>query len=249
MNKKPSEMTIEGIKKIIMRSGYLLEIDVANTLRKDGWLVFSQYPYRDQKENKTRLVDILAMKYVMKEMGVSLLIECKKATRHGWAFSSIGKMKREVQSPLARIGDFIVKVGKIIDLSTVSVDDLNEFHPMNPQTRIGTSCCIPPRHPDDFHEALLQLLNSIRWLKDRMMTQLTFPVIVFDGPMWEFYKEEEKLKIKDAQYLQYLSALFDQEMEAPILIDVVKFSFLPHFLKLVNGSIQWLKEAPKIKKE
>jgi len=78
MNKKPKEMTTEGIKRIIMKSGYLLEIDVADLLRKDGWIVFSQYPYRDQKENETRLVDILAMKLVRKDMGFLCLLNVKK---------------------------------------------------------------------------------------------------------------------------------------------------------------------------
>jgi len=82
-----------------------------------------------------------------------------------------------------------------------------------------------------------------------MTILVTFPVIVFDGPMWEFYKEEGKLKVEEIEYLQHISAMFNEEMEGPILIDVVKFSFFPDFLKLVDGSIRWLKAAAKIKKE
>jgi len=247
MSKKQKKITAEEIKKIIMKSGYLLEIDVADMLRKDGWLVFSQYPYRDQKENTTRLVDILAMKLVQRYMGVSLLIECKKATRHGWAFSTIRKSEEDAQAGLARVEYFLSKVGKIIDLSSGRVD-IKGFHSADIFTKIGTSCCIPPGQKDDFHEALLQLQNSMRWLRDRMTTQVTFPVIVFDGPMWEFYKEEGRLKVEEIEYLQHISAMFNEEMEGPILIDVVKLSFFPEFLKLVNGSIQWLVKASKTKK-
>ncbi len=244
MNKKSKEITTEEIKKIIMKSGYLLEIDVADMLRKDGWLVFSQHPYRDQKENKTRLVDILAMKHVRKKVGVSLLIECKKATRHGWAFSTIGKSEVEAQPVFARVEYFLAKVREIVDLSSGRVD-MKGFHSADIFTKIGTSCCIPPGQKDDFHEGLLQLLNSMRCLRNRMAILVNFPVIVFDGPMWEFYKEEGKLKVEEIEYLQYISAMFNEEMEGPVLIDVVKSSFFPDFLKLVNGSIRWLKEASK----
>jgi len=251
MSKKPSEVTIEGMKKIILKSGYLLEIDVADALRKNGWSVFSQYPYMDQKTGKVRLLDILAMKRVSKRFGVSLLIECKKATRHGWAFSSVGKSKMEVQVPLARLDYLVGKLQEFIDLPAVleDVDRIDGFHPMKVETRVGTSCCIPPGHKDDFHEAVLQLLNSIRSVRDRMVTQMTFPIIVFDGPMWEFYRDAGELKVKEIEYLQYLSAMLNEGMKGPILIDIVRFPFLPDFLNLVDSSVQWLRKAPKKRKK
>lgn len=254
MNRKPNEMTIEGMKKIIKKSGYLLEIDVADTLRKADWLVFSQYPYRDLNENKTRLVDILAMKHATKKWGVMLLIECKKATHHGWAFSTIGKPRIgkyfvEPQAAFARLGYLFREVFNIIDFSAIKSLDIKGFHPADIKTKMGSSCCIPPKHPDDFHEALEQVLNSMRWLPDMMTTKVTFPVIVFDGPMWGFYKKGGELKVEEVEYLQYLSAEFNEKMAGPVLIDVIKLSFLPHFLKLVDRSIEWIKENQKVKKE
>jgi len=265
MSNEPHDMTIEGMKEIIMKSGYLLEIDVAEALRKDEWLVFSQYPYVDRKEGKTRFVDIRAMKHVFPKFSFSLLIQCKKASHHGWAFSTIGKtpigkMPRiEVQAPMARLSHLSMQLRGIVTFENLSevlknVESLTRFHPMNPQTRIGTSCCIPPNHHDDFHEAMLQVLNSLRWIESPFpgTSHIVFPVIVFDGPMWEFHKEESELKIGNIEYLQYLTAMFgmsDQENENQFLIDVVRFPFFEGFLRIVNGSIQWLKEFAKVEEK
>jgi len=249
VDKEKKNRTTKRIKDIILKSGYLLEIDVADYLRQDGWLVFSQHPYSDKKENKPNFIDILAMKTIKKDLGVSLLIECKKSTKHGWAFSSIGK-KRQIQSLLALLGDLVAKLEERIEtmnkhpIIPMDGDDFFKgFHPTLIETRIGTSCCIPPKHPDDFHKAQLQLLSAMRSLKKTFTKQIIFPAIIFDGAMWEFYKKEGDLEVKETEYLQYLTAVFDEKYEHPCLIDVVKFSFLPRYLELVNGSIEWLKKA------
>lgn len=240
------ETTLEGIRKLILKSGYPLEIDVADYLRKDKWIVFSQYPYIDRSENNIRLIDILAMKGVFKELGVSLLIECKKSVKHGWAFHTLPK-RGELQSALAAISDVATKLQGRIDLMKAISDqeEFQKFHPMNSDIKVGTVCFIPPKHKDDFHEASYQLMNAMKWLRNSMLTQLTFPIIVYDGPMWEFYKEEGTLKVIETNHLQYLSVLLYEDEQAPCLIDVVKSSYFSEFLKLVNGSIEWIKSAPK----
>jgi len=113
------------------------------------------------------------MKVVRKDIGLSLLIECKKATRHGWAFSTIRKSERDVQAGLTRLAYFFTKVGEIIDFSSGHLD-IKGFHSADIFTKIGTSCCIPPRQKDDFHEALLQLQNSMRWLRKHLSSGSAF---------------------------------------------------------------------------
>jgi len=243
--KEPKEMTIEGIKRIIEKSGYPLEIDIGDMLRRDGWVVFHQYPYIDRNENKLRLIDILSIKPLTKEVGVSLLIECKKSTKHGWAFNTIDKLG-EFQSAMAIVGDFLGRLDKhanIVPQLFRTPNWQSKFLPTRLETKIGTHCCIPPSHPDDFHEASHQLLNGLEWLKERMQAQIVFPTIVFDGPIWGFRKEGEKLEVENMNHLQFLSFFYTKDEENVCLVDVLRSSYFSDFLKLVNESATVLKNA------
>lgn len=250
-NEKPKEMTAEGIKNIIEKSGYSLEIDVANTLRDYYWWTFSQHPYFDKSEKKIKLIDVVSEKRVAPSLWASLLIECKKSTQHGWAFYTKQKF-RDWQSVKAQFSDYMLRFEGFNHLEThLAFEKKNphdQFHVTRMETKIGTLCCIPPKHPDDFHEACQQLVSGLRGLREELQKRIFFPVIVFDGPMWEFYKESAKLKINEIDYLQYLSAVLVEDETYPCLIDVVKSSYFPNFLQLVNGTLRWLKSAAKTNK-
>lgn len=240
--RKSKEMTIEGIKRIIEKSGYLLEVDVSDALQRDLWGVSSQYTYVDKTEKQVRFINILGFKPIIDQSAVLMLVECKKSTKHGWAFRTIRK-KDELQSSLGIIEDIITRLDALSSFSASAFqqeDIRHKFHISNPEIKIGTLCCIPPGHPDDFHQATRQLLNGLKWLWEERKNQIFFPVIVFDGPMWEFYKEKGELKVEEIDYLQYLSVVLTKEGEFPCLIDVVKSSYFAQFLKLVNKSIEWL---------
>jgi len=239
---KPKEMTLEGIKKIIEKSGYPLEIDIANILRQRKWMVFHQFPYLEKIEKKIKLVDLYAINPYTREPTVSLLVECKKSTKHGWAFYTIEK-HQEMQSVAALWVDFLKKIqgydvkseptnGRKITLQ------LEGFHLANPEMKMGTLCCIPPNHHDDFHEAIYQVLDALTSIP-RRTPEVIFPVIVFEGPMWEFHKNKD-LEIHEIEHLQYISA--NPDTGSAQLIDIVNKSYFADFLRLVDGSVEWLKQ-------
>lgn len=94
--------------------------------------------------------------------------------------------------------------------------------------------------PDDFNVALNQVLSDIIWVKEEFAGCAVFPVIVFDGPMWEFFKEDGELKVKNIDYLQYLSTTIESNSVSPYLIDIVKSSYFPTFLPMLNKTIEVL---------
>jgi len=248
------ETTIEGIKEIIEKSGYVLEIDTADLLRNSGWDVFFQYPYHDKKEGKLRKADLLGFRQNVFVESIKnfnlpkmvLVIECKKSTKHGWAFHTIKKEGSQVLVWL--LGDifkrFSIKTAtsSLTSLSPSSnvQSSINDIHMFRIETRIGTMCCIPPKHPDDFNEALNQVLSDITWVKEEFSGCAVFPVIVFDGPMWEFFKENGELKVKNIDYLQYLSTTIEKNSVSPYLIDIVNSSYFPTFLPMLNKTIEVL---------
>lgn len=155
------ETTLEGIKEIIGKSGYVLEIDTADLLRNSGWDVFFQYPYHDKKEDKLRKADLLGFRQNVLLESIKnpnlpkmvLVIECKKSTKHGWAFHTIKKAGSQVL--LWVLGDIFERfsmktaTSSIASLSSSSnvQSSINDIHMFRGETRIGTMCCIPPTHP------------------------------------------------------------------------------------------------------
>jgi hypothetical protein len=73
-------------------------------LRNNGWDVFFQYPYHDKKEGKLRKADLLGFRQniiseSLKKSNLPqmvLVVECKKSTKHGWAFHTIKKEGSQV---------------------------------------------------------------------------------------------------------------------------------------------------------
>ena len=249
--KSVKETTIEGITEIIEKSGYVLEIDIDELLRNNGWDVFFQYPYHDKKEGKLRKADLLGFrqKVISLEsftkpdmLRMILVAECKKSTKHGWAFHTIKKEGSQVA--LWVLADFITrfKNNKVLQNITAvqSQIPLVDIHIFRAETRVGTMCCIPPNHPDDFNEALNQVLSDIIWLKEDFSNSMIFPIIVFDGPIWEFYKENGQLKVQDINYIQYLSTTLEKNTVSPYLIDVVKSSYFSTFLPMLNKTVELL---------
>lgn len=237
--KSPSDLTLEGIKKIICQSGYLLELEIASLLEKNGWDVFFQYSYYDKKQDKVRAADLLCFR--KKLIGdfshhnkVAIIIECKKSSKHGWAFHTIPK--RGSQVGLWLLAEMLERIDEI---KTGDVN--NDLHWLKMDTKIATHCCIPPNHPDDFYEALNQILSDVNniglELKNTLNGFTVFPIILFDGPMWEFYNENDALKVKEIDYVQFLSSALKTQEVKSYLIDIVKKSYFEQFLHLLDKTI------------
>ena len=82
------------ISEEIKKSGFPLELRIANELIKRDYHVAHSLFFVDEDENKSREVDIRALKNYVFSEGIGLgkfirnclLIECKKCTKYPWVF-------------------------------------------------------------------------------------------------------------------------------------------------------------------
>jgi hypothetical protein len=267
MNESRELDKIKKIREYIMKSGYPLEIEIGGILRKNGWLVINQWPYFDKETKKVRTVDILAMKTnsLSTKLGLPLLIECKKSEKHEWVFHT--QLKENEFLPLiGTLSDVVKKITKpaIVDklqelLTNASIGDLlgldtrssrllgrlTGLHVLNKNTKIGVFNVVP-NSKNDFFEATQQINSDIENLSEALKTFIIFPVIVFDGDMYEFYEEGGEMKVLPINHVQHI--LFGREL-SPYLIDVVKKSYFSEFLKTIEADFQVLAEIASYERE
>jgi len=259
MNESREQVKVEKIRKYIMRSGYPLEIEIGDILRKSGWLVINQWPYLDSATKKVRTADVLAIrkKSPSAKFALILLIECKKSEKNYWAFHT-QKKENEFLPLLGTLLDFAKKItnpsisGKLQQLLTNAsignsfgintrssrlLKKLSGLHLLSKNIGIGVFHIVPSSK-DDFFEATMQTISAIESMESTKAT-ITFPVIVFDGDVYEFYQHSGKLEILPTNHVQHIS--FNAEL-SPYLIDVVKRSYFLDFLKTIENDFQILDE-------
>ena len=73
-----------------------------------------------------------------------------------------------------------------------------------------------------------------------MKSFVAFPVIVFDGDMFEFYKEGNETVVLPVDHIQYMTYEIAEDGMLPCLIEVVKNEYFPEFLHMINNDFNIL---------
>jgi len=227
---------IDKLKEDILKSGVLLEIEVSQLLQNDGWLTVNQFPYFDERQEKIRAADVTATKRIAKK-GIGLIIECKKATDHSWIFYTASKLDAW-PALILKEGRIRTSTGKEVPCSSFPKSHLFDMN-----IRAGMIAYVPFQKKDDFFEARNQVLNGLFYANpDLKMDQLGFPiypVIVFDGEMYDCFLDKGELLMKPTDYLHFITSSPISREE--FLIDVVRKTYVQNFLKVIN---QEMKEGP-----
>jgi hypothetical protein len=265
MNNPEEQEKIRKIREYISKSGFPLEIEIGNILRKEGWLAGNQWPYTDKTTGKIRLVDVLGMKMEAKPPRFLplLFIECKKSVTHGWAFYTQEKEK-EFLPALVTIVDFVKKLAnpplstrleelmpdavlsQITGLVTPRLEalgNLSKLHFLDKTIKIGVACAIPSGKRDDFFEAKMEIASALESLGEGQSSSIVFPVIVFDGDMFEFYQEDDQTKISPINHIQVMEF---RKNAYPCLIDVVRKPYFSEFLKKIEQDFSILTDFLKL---
>jgi len=230
----------ERVKKEVEKSGMPTEIKVARILRKYDWLVRNQFAYLDTAENKLRSVDIKASKLepikdTLLSKEITLYIECKKSIKQSWAFYT------EEFTSLDFI-HFLIRH----HASNSSVFQLVPTEHKIIKSRIAYSYQILFDRKDDFYEAQMQVLKSLKYsevydtktetetiLKQRIL----YPIIVFDGQIFNCNLVDEDIKISEIQFVRYLSNGLSEDY-TPVLIDVMTLTYLPIYLEALQIELE-----------
>jgi hypothetical protein len=250
----------------ILKTAYPLEIEVSEAMEHD-WSVFNNLPYVDRKEGKTREIDIYAVHLSEPAqvaernaffIATDAVVECKKSDTYAWVFFS-----RPVRHPLTlypHLGD-----GQTLDFLQVFSDGKERFidHLSLPKlhyadfTRVSrtysevkiqgeTSC------KDAIFEASNQLMNyisdelegvrksfeSTAGDMSRKSIHLRFPIIVFDGMLYDAIIKAGRLELRERSRiaLETLSRSTTGKI-THYLIDVVTKSSLTGLLRDLNADI------------
>lgn len=254
-----SKEFIKKIEEEIKKSGFLLEIEVASELSRRDWIIRIHEYYIDEREKKSREIDIVAHKQF--EVGspdydffhVTLVIECKKSHKKPWVFFTV-KKGREFVPPLSL---FLLKffgVPKLIDdLKWLGVQYkwIKECHYFNLSDfpNVAIISFEPFSNKSQIFEAKMQVLNALNFIMKEMLKLkgqvhsigkrilfIFYPLIIFDGHLFEYTQEE---KIRPVMYLQYLVRHGFTEFSGTLahdlfLIDVMKKEFFPKFLNIID---------------
>lgn len=247
---------IKKVRERILKSGFPLEIEIGNILRKGGWLVGNQWPYKDKVTKKIRLIDILAMRFSLQppRLAISLLVECKKRAKGEWIFHTQEKEK-EFLPLLGTLFDFLNKISgttfgeTVTDLTPdeIMASNFSGLHLLDKTIRIGVFCIPPSKAKDDFHEAKMQIISALEGMKNSLKPFIVFPTIVLDGAIFEYYQENGETRIMPINHVQFISFIPESEGMYPCMIDVVRKDYFNKFLRIINRDFYILTHLLKTK--
>jgi hypothetical protein len=244
---------IHRIEEDMKLVGFPFEIEVTSVLKKSGWNVQNQVYYLDKNEGKPRSVDIIASKAWFEDFGaydrlnINLVIECKKSVKP-WVFFMTPKDGR-----LFDFSFFYVKNFSEPQLER-SIGFIEWAKKHIHYVSLAEECAVISYEPfkkgegREILEATHQVTNALTdrlefFAKARKLTPmqpafLLYPVIVFDGHIFEYGSQGEGLRLSKSRYLQYL-------MMQEFLVDIMEKNFLSDYLKIVDEEITTLKTELK----
>jgi hypothetical protein len=233
VSQTPSEHSkdkVSNIKKAILESGFPTEITISEILRADGWLTINQAPYFNSQKNDFQFIDIFALK-----QNVGLVIECKKSLRgHPWVFLTQSR------------SDLWIAAASVTHLIQESLNQNKLRYPPNSHwldafTRVGTIFAAALDKMEDdrggrkkentFLIALKQIQSEMTHFFGPQFFP-TYPIIVYDGEIYEFTDKE--IDLRSIDHLQYVHAQLKDNVVWPFLVDVVTVRYFPELLKMIN---------------
>jgi len=233
--KMDSNEKMSRIKKDILKSGMPLEIEISAILRQSGWFVIQQAAYMDRDKEEVRSIDIVAMRTKDKKTLV-LIVECKKSEREIWTFHTLPKSSDEYLIGISLV-ESLMKLYK----SKFSTDMFSKTHLANMDTKVGTSNYVPFKYKDSFFQAQRQVTKAAEYFTKKWgKKHLIYPVIVFDGEMYEFDINGKDVKVEPIEYLQFAGSTKGRRTLVPCLIDVMKKSHFLDFLETIQEEIEAL---------
>lgn len=226
---------LNRIKKDILKSGMPLEVEISSILRQSGWLVIQQAAYVDGDTEEVRAIDIVAMR-TKDEKTLALVVECKKSEKEIWTFHTLPKSSDEYLMSISLVGS-LMKLHE----SKLSIDMLAKAHFVNMDTKVGTSNYVPFKYRDSFFEAQQQVTKAAEYFNKKWGKKyLIYPVIVFDGEMYEFDINGKNLRMEPIEYLQFAGSMKGKKL-VPCLIDVLNKSYFLDFLEIIHEEFEALK--------
>lgn len=249
----------DKIIKEIEKTGFPLELRVSHLLRERDYFVAQSLYYLDEEEEKSREIDIRALKNYTFERKCNpenpknsyfvrnyFFIECKKSDSKPWVFLSSPKGEYDGELSLLPCS-----VDNTIVLSFQDYDMLETIHPFSTNNMRGRSYFEPFKN-NETGETIFRALNSAvkstlyymnKNKEDSHNYDISFyyPLIIFDGKLFEAYLKNGDIKVKETDIVlvsfNYKSKNYHGEC---FTVPVIKESALNNFLDNIENSQEFI---------
>jgi hypothetical protein len=268
-NENQGIATPEEMALAIESSGYLIEARVARALTDGGFLVqqntFSTNP---NDVTKTIETDVTGRRgeLVNEENGstvaASVLVECKNNTQP-FAFFVQRQEIPELNENWIKYGGF---PSFSLDQKSMIQDPLHkllamkDWHHYCQATEVATQFCSftrvkeKPKWKAEPNENYSKSFSNLAIVAARdwegmyglhlqnIQMQMTYPVVVFQGPIYRVQEEHGKAKAEDAQHIQLRhSALLNGDL-VTVQIDVVTETELPILIGTIQSELKTFRD-------
>jgi hypothetical protein len=255
-----------NILEQIAKTGYPLEIVTATTLERRGWLVWSSPAYLDEEEGKGREIDVKAVRYAsgsaslrigVPAVRVVLIIECKKSEKP-WVFFVRAEGYRDPWPAelhcFSRLTNLLPAV--LVERPVVTMDWLVANHHYFRDSRLARTYFEPSRKDTEKRAQAIYaaascatkacLYELARMPPNTIDHVFAYPVIVFDGPLFEatMVAENDSVSLTRARHVRLA---FDYILKAapesrwardvvPFIVDVITRDYLSDYADMVEES-------------
>lgn len=244
---------IDKIKKEIEQSGFPLELYVINTCSKKntGRLPNIRYTH----EGNLREIDLYAFFEEidldpkggenLQHTTTAMIIECKKSKDKPWVFfSSSMYQSKDVSSFTKYVSDFDMYFNREKTYSLIGqiYKNLSVYHYKDeriPRCITYFEAFKNPSIPSEIYKAIDSVLSFLFYMRElrinrcnefNFYTEFFFPIIVFDGHLFEAIAEGNEINVKEQNHIQ-LRTDYNEEI---FIIDFVKKEYFEKFFELIE---------------
>jgi len=263
----------EKIKKDVENSGFPLEIQISSELEKRGWRIYHNQYYIDPDLKKPKEIDLLAVKPALFELNdnktfyimfFTLIIECKKSSKHPWVFFTRKRQTHDdpeftfkysanfgKEKPFRFIEEFdSYNISQIFDLSK-----LHQYRTIEKATNYYVAFTKPG---EKISRQIFEAVNSVflalknekikqdsKFLKILEIPKIFFcifqPIIILEGELFQINLEKDDFKVERAAYIPLILNSWDDNIDR-VLIDVVNRKSVNDFFNLIEKDFEFLKQ-------
>lgn len=243
------------LKKKLLETGFPLEVLIYSKLKSQSKFVKHQDYYYDLNEKITRSIDLIAdlftnpLNWSVGDpakffIDSSMVIECKKSKKH-WVFfpikGSFGFRNGQMCAQLHNDFGFYV---------TSEIDLTYKGHQINNPLGLSSAYKVideDRKNPNDIYEATMQLIKYIQYNKNMILSNelnkkipyryqvyLWYPIIVFEGKMWNAYLKDGEIDVIESTnhvILSYETKSINSLSSNCYLIDIINPEYIEELYK------------------
>jgi galactitol-specific phosphotransferase system IIB component len=210
-HERKEKTTTEKIGDFLITTGFILEMEVSEFLKKKGYTVEVNKYFIDYDENKKREIDIIASK-IINDIEINFVIECKQSSTMDWVFVCSDKTPSRYYNFLKYLPD--VPYEKSIDKTRV-FDNLRPLDRNIPLAQNSITRHVSGEKSKsnsiEIYECMMKLPKAVvDTVNDRDSAKknrvIFFPIVVFSGQIFTADYDSE-LKVHEVTAVQSATEL------------------------------------------